>query len=576
LASVISDGAIHPISASDFVDVAAYRYIIIIAVFAVAFFALLVICLKNISLRKELERLVELRTHALEMKASTLSTIFSVIPDLMFCKDKYGRYTQCNKSFEQYVDMSESDIRLRTDWEIFGEEHELCRAYKAIDEAIMRDGVPKTVEEEIYSARLGKRRLFETIKIPLVQRGDIAGVVGISRDITDRKALEEAALVASKAKSDFLSRVSHEIRTPLNAIIGMTHIVRNNLSDTKKALESINEISVASSHLLGIVNDVLDMAKIESGKFEISPGPFFLGTALSEVVSIMSQKCNEKHIAFETNLNELPNVCLIGDKMRLNQVLINILGNSVKFTGTEGRINFMVNVVYDDPEGMRLGFVLSDNGIGMSEEQRSKLFAPFEQTDRSIAGRFGGTGLGLAISQNLVNMMGGVINVTSGVGAGSTFSFELYFQKGEEAPEEDTYSECCCLDLSGRRILLAEDIDINRLILQEFLADTGVAIDEATNGQEALTAFEASSPGFYDLIFMDIQMPIMDGYEATKHIRALQRPDAQIIPIIAMTANAYQEDIHAAFMAGMNGHISKPIKPEIVMKTLSELLMAVL
>jgi PAS domain S-box-containing protein len=534
---------------------------------------LIAFCLKNVRRGKHLESLVESQARDLETKASTLSTIFSFTPDLMFCKDRYGRYTQWNKSFEQFAGMSADGIRHKTALEIFGEDCEKGDACSVADGEVMNTGRTKTLEEEIYSPTLAQKRLFETIKIPLVQGGNIAGVVGVSRDITDRKALEKAALVASKAKSDFLARVSHEIRTPLNAIIGMTHILRNNLANKGKALESINEISVASSHLLGIINDVLDMAKIESGKFEISPGPFLLSSAMSEVVSIISQKCKEKHITFETNMDELPDACLIGDKMRLNQVLINLLSNAVKFTGADGAVTLRLNAA-DDGSKARIEFIISDNGIGMSEEQKNKLFTPFGQADKSIATRFGGTGLGLAISKNLVNLMGGDIKVESMIGAGSTFRFELCFEKMERMPEEEAESEYASLDLSGRRILLVEDIDINRLIVQEFLADTGAAIDEAANGQEAVEAFKESEPGYYDLIFMDIQMPVMDGYEATKHIRELTRPDAKTIPIIAMTANAYQEDIHKAFMSGMNGHISKPINPDAVMKMLSEVLTA--
>jgi PAS domain S-box-containing protein len=540
-------------------------WLVFIAVFAVLF----VYMIKSRQWHKELERLVAERTHELEVNASTLTTIFSSVPDLVFCKGKDGHYTWCNKSFESFVGMKKIDVNGKTDLDIFGDS-ELCAAYRAADLEVIESLETKTTEEEIYSARLEKRRLFEVIRTPLFLYGKLSGVMGICRDITDRKAIEEAAQIASKAKSDFLARVSHEIRTPLNAIIGMTHIARNNLSDSVKAMDSIREISVASSHLLGIINDVLDMAKIESGKFEILNEPFFLASAMGEVVSIISQKCKEKRIAFETNLSELPNACLMGDKMRLNQVLINLLGNAAKFTGVDGAIKFFVNILDDEPEEARIEFVLKDNGIGMSEEQRKKLFVPFEQTDKDIATRFGGTGLGLAISQNLVNMMGGVIGVESGIKTGSTFHFTICFQKGTDVEEENDEIEICDLDLSGRRILLAEDIEINRLILQEFLADTKVRIDEVSNGEEAVEAFRNSGVGHYDLIFMDIQMPVLDGYDATKRIRALERADAATIPIIAMTANAYQEDIHKAFVAGMNGHIAKPINPEIVTRTLSE------
>ncbi|MDR3321466.1 MAG: response regulator [Synergistaceae bacterium] len=536
---------------------------------ALSIVALFLMNLKNKRLGKDLEKLVKIRTHELEIQTATLTTVFSTIPDLIFCKDMEGRYTQCNRSLERYLNLGRDEIIGKTDASVFGgvDSDEHSAEYMPED-----TGVAKVIEEEIYSPYLGQKRLFETIKTPLVQGDRVTGIMGIARDITERKAIEAAARVASQAKSDFLARVSHEIRTPLNAIIGMTRIAKNSIADTEKALSSIDEISTASSHLLGIVNDVLDMSKIESGKFEISKEPFSLIASLSEVSSIVSQRCREKFITFESNLGELPDAYLMGDKMRLNQVLINLLGNAVKFTPKDGSVSFMTNVLEDSPEGMRLAFVLSDTGIGMSEEQMKRLFVAFEQADSSIATRFGGTGLGLAISQNLVNLMGSVITVKSGVGAGSTFRFELFFQRASETPRAGRDEPVKNLDLTGKRILLAEDIDINRLILRELLSETNVEIDEAADGQQAVEAFERWEEGHYGLIFMDVQMPLMDGYEATKAIRALPRSDARTVPIIAMTANAYQEDVNKALAVGMNGHLSKPINIEMVMRTLSAIL----
>jgi CheY-like chemotaxis protein len=264
---------------------------------------------------------------------------------------------------------------------------------------------------------------------------------------------------------------------------------------------------------------------------------------------------------------------LIGDKLRINQVVVNLLGNAVKFTDDSGKIEFNVTVLEETENDVLFCFSVSDNGIGMSEEKRDKLFAPFEQADSSIAVKYGGTGLGLSISQNIIGMMGGEIKVESKEGEGSRFYFDIRIQKGGDnsleefngpAPEKS--------DFSGKRILLAEDVEINRAIIREYLSSTGAVIDEALNGREALDMFGGSPENHYDLIVMDIQMPVLDGYETTKKLRLLNRGDAGNVPIIAMTANAYKEDVESALAAGMNGHLAKPSDTKSMMTVLNEYL----
>ncbi|MDR0863167.1 MAG: response regulator, partial [Oscillospiraceae bacterium] len=384
-----------------------------------------------------------------------------------------------------------------------------------------------------------------------------------------------AAKVASQAKSEFLARMSHEIRTPLNAIIGMTEIARRTPEIVKKDT-SLDEIASASGHLLGILNDVLDMAKIESGKFALSVEPFSLHMAMEEVAKIITQRCEEKNIKFSAvfgadNGFALPDYGVIGDKLRLKQVLINLLGNAVKFTPKDGEIYFRVGVSDVTEESLHVHFEVTDTGIGMTEDQMGNLFNAFEQADSTIAVRFGGTGLGLAISQNLVGQMGGNITVKSTAGVGSTFEFTLIMDRAElESTAGARVSDS--LDFSGRRILLVEDIDINRMILMELLSDTHVTIDEAEDGLIAVRRFSESPPNYYDLVFMDVQMPNMNGYEATAAIRALPREDAKTTPVLAMTANAYKEDIDRALASGMNGHLSKPINIDDVMGALQKYL----
>ena len=299
------------------------------------------------------------------------------------------------------------------------------------------------------------------------------------------------------------------------------------------------------------------MAKIESGKMVLSVEPFALGRAVGEVADIILPRCADKNIRFKADVAQVEDRVVKGDKLRLNQVLINLLGNAVKFTGAGGEIGVSITLMEERADTLSLAFSVSDNGIGMSREQMDKLFTPFEQTDANIASRFGGTGLGLSISKSLVNAMGGDISVSSAPDKGSTFRFALTLPKGEIcAAEAIEHSEPP--NLAGVRVLLAEDIAVNRIIIDELLSPTGAILDEAVNGAEAVAKFANSPENHYRLILMDIQMPELDGYEATARIRALSRADAGV-PIIAMTANAYREDVERALAAGMNAHLAKPI-----------------
>jgi CheY-like chemotaxis protein len=277
-------------------------------------------------------------------------------------------------------------------------------------------------------------------------------------------------------------------------------------------------------------------------------------------------------VEFRANYDEIPNYVIVGDKLRLKQVIINLLGNAVKFTSSGGKIDFLTDIADRTENGVTVSFSVVDNGIGMTEEQAAKVFNAFEQADPSIAATFGGTGLGLSISRNLVSLMGGDITLKSELGKGSTFSFALRFDRAEDCADEGA-KNLTIPDLSGKRVLLAEDIEINRVILIELLSDTHVTIDEAEDGVAAAGRFSASPEGWYDLIFMDVQMPNMNGYEATKVIRKMARSDAKTVPIIAMTANVYREDVERATDAGMNGHLGKPIDMADVMKTLTRFLL---
>lgn len=378
----------------------------------------------------------------------------------------------------------------------------------------------------------------------------------------------EAAKEASKAKSGFLSSMSHEIRTPLNAIIGMAQVCKQIPDLPHKGMDAISKILAASNHLLSLLNDILDMAKIESGKFTLVNESFALLPAVQEVAGIIAQRCEEKEITFITEIQAVQDIDVQGDKLRLKQVLINLLGNAVKFTDQGGVVRFLIALEQESEHSVCLRFLVEDNGIGMSTEQISRLFTAFEQADSAVSIKYGGTGLGLAISQNMVQNMGGKITVKSQPGKGSCFSFAIVLPRVVLAEEDDTPYEDENLDLRGHRFLLVEDITINQLVLMELLADTGVTMDIAEDGVQALEHFRNSKEYYYDLVLMDVQMPKLDGYQATQAIRALPRKDAHVVPIIAMTANAYQEDIDKALASGMNDHIAKPINISTVRKVL--------
>ncbi|MDR1203961.1 MAG: response regulator [Peptococcaceae bacterium] len=382
------------------------------------------------------------------------------------------------------------------------------------------------------------------------------------------KELEEktvAAQAASQAKSRFLTSMSHEIRTPLNAIIGMAHIAKK-ARTKEKSDASTDEILAASGHLLGILNDILDMSNIESGKLTIEKDRLVLNRVMEEVVSIIGEGCRTKGLVFSHNIDALPRVTAMGDKLRLRQVLINLLGNAVKFTPEDGQVYFLVNVTKETDAYADVRFVVKDTGIGIGEEQRERLFVAFEQGSAGNM-KHGGAGLGLAISQNLVGMMGGEITVESAPGKGSVFAFEIRLEKTADAGGE---GGIVIPDLTGKHILSAEDIEINRVVLTELLAETNAQVDEAADGAEAVEKFRRSPEGYYDFVFMDLLMPNMDGYGAARGIRGLNREDAVKVPIVALSANAYPEDIDRAIEAGMNSHLAKPVDFGAMMRILTE------
>ena len=394
----------------------------------------------------------------------------------------------------------------------------------------------------------------------------------ISAEKNSRSVLQNAldlAQEANRAKTDFLSAMSHDIRTPMNAIIGMTDLALDDLDNRQHLSEYLDIIKSSSSHLLTLINDILDMSRIESGKMELNSSPMDLRQQMDGLESLFRTQAEEKHldIRFENRYSSPRQ--LLADGLRLNQVLVNIIGNAVKFT-EQGGITVKVEPLEERPRAI-LRFSVADTGIGIEPSALDRIFNAFEQAGAGTAASYGGTGLGLSIASRLVQMMGGTLEVNSQIGKGSEFFFTLGFDYAQEGISNVPQKEAAPLpDFCGRRILLAEDNEINREIAQNILEMNGFSVTCACDGQEALECFCSSGPGGFDAILMDIRMPVMDGLEATRQIRTSGKPDSRTIPIIALTANAFDEDTKKSMESGMDGHLSKPIQVGLMMELLGK------
>ena len=446
--------------------------------------------------------------------------------------------------------------------------------------------------DEILNAEItllidGRRYYYVLSKTNVYERKQHAGFIMTFIDVSNNqrtrqmieeieqnnKRLEELkdiAESASRAKSEFLANMSHEIRTPMNAIIGMTAIgaKAEGIENKDNAIKKIGE---ASTHLLGIINDVLDMSKIEANKFDLAPIEYSFERMAQKAIAVVKFRMDEKHQLLSVSMDKNIPRFVVGDEQRLIQVITNLLSNAVKFTPEGGKIDLSAGLLGEEDGCYELRIEVADSGIGISAEQQERLFGAFEQAETGTSRQYGGTGLGLVISKNIVEMMDGKIWVESELGEGARFIFtvkagrcdrqddfpskisaEEYLDAG---PDADDTSDS---DFHGKRLLIVEDIDVNREILMSLLENTGLIIDCAENGKEALDMV-ASATDAYDIIFMDMQMPVMDGLESTRHIRALPDPGSAAIPIIAMTANVFKDDIDACLAAGMDDHLGKPI-----------------
>ncbi len=398
---------------------------------------------------------------------------------------------------------------------------------------------------------------------------------GITDRIQENEQMEAklmAAEASDRAKSSFLASMSHEMRTPMNAIIGLDAIALRDEHIDAQTRERLEKIGVSARHMMALINDVLDMNRIESGEMQIQSAPFSMREMLDLINLLIRTQCDDKGLEYVFEADAGLDGAYIGDGLRLKRALLSILENAVKFTPAPGKVAFSVSHEDVSEERHTLRFTIRDTGIGMDESFIPKLFESFSREDASTTNSYGGSGLSLALTKRIVDMMDGAIEVETRKGAGSAFTVTVTLLRAPDAAPEASGEQATAAKLRGRRVLIAEDIDLNADIVADLLELEDVLSERAHDGREALEMFSKNPPGHYDAILMDLRMPVMDGLDATRRIRALDRADAKTIPIVALTANAYEEDVRATFEAGMNAHLSKPADSRLLYEKLASVM----
>jgi len=517
-------------------------------------------------------------TFAQRERERYLSLLLANSPSIILFLGQTGRIEFCTEYLVSKSEFDNSDDILgKTLSEVLSPYLESSSHRKLMEyrETVIKSNSPLSFEMSFCFNKDGTRDDFSGLLVPMRDEGQESnGTMLMFHDITDLKRSRNEALAASRAKSSFLSNMSHEIRTPMNAIIGMTSIGKKEetLAHKNNAFEKIEN---ASAHLLGIINDILDISKIESGKMELSPIAFHFPKMIERVNNVVAQKMEEKSQRYFVEIgSEIPDI-LFGDDQRLAQVITNLLSNATKFTPENGSITLTIKLLNLTGDECNLQISVRDSGIGISFEEQQKLFSSFQQAQAGTSRKYGGSGLGLAISKRILELMGGEILVESEPGSGSCFIVraslgvsdasglsDLAWKEETELSKDESNA-----DFSGKAIMIVDDVDINLEIAVALLESTNIIMDTAKSGKEAFDKFIAD-PERYDLIFMDMQMPEIDGLTATRMIRALDTTKANTIPIIAMTANVFKEDIEKCIGAGMNGHLGKPINLNEVIRLL--------
>ena len=441
----------------------------------------------------------------------------------------------------------------------------------------------------VNTVRLTKTVMVIVLSFAMIMAIVLVAVVSTMIHIQQKKVLDlerennhklaealDMAREANRSKSTFLANMSHDIRTPMNAIIGITALIEHDVDNAAKVKEYAKKIEVSSQHLLGLINDVLDMSKIESGKTTLNFVDFSISEMLRRIEILFRPQTDAKNQTLLITKEHIHHEWLNGDSVRLMQVFNNLMSNAIKYTQEGGKIQFFAEECQTNSSVYaKFRFIVKDNGIGMSEEFQDKIFDSFTREENSVINKIQGTGLGMAISKNLIQAMGGTIEVKSEKGKGSCFEvivdFKIVENKEVYQPEQIEDEKQDETILNGMCFLCAEDNELNAEILKELLDIEGAKCQICENGEKVVEAFEKSQPGEYDMILMDIQMPVMNGYEATKAIRNSKHPMAKTIPIIAMTANAFSEDIQKSFSAGMNAHVSKPVEMKVLGKAIQNI-----